>query len=442
MARIVSPNLMRHPPAIPAGYGSLLYPQAPWFDSRCDAEPRLRALAMREKGTEAVALYDLKADNYKAIRAKYQNRASHRPYCHICSEIHLTRERDRSRYVKYHNHYSTKKIRMEATLDHYGQYVCTECDSSVHHFVTGVRYPVLASSSILNGWTGRRSPLILEQYRGLPFHIEMVTIPGARISDLKQAVWAEYSNVTKPLDILLCAGLNDLLRNYTAQDIMADLRDFKADVMAWDSRNTFAVCTLPLPPKMSHLRADPRYHRQYVGDQDCFTELNDLIPQIINLNAEGPKAVLTSRAPRFHTWGIRTETLPFNKDSTRAIGNLGQHRSGQWRESDTWDQLHLNDQARLRMGKATVGYFTKIYDIDQPPKIVPKHPPPMVQPAAPEPKQNEDVVVQGEKEEDLVQEVVVEEDTDEGILVIDYDDDKLLDISSSEEEEKGQNKAK
>ena len=451
MADFIPPNIQRHPPTIPAGYGSELFPQATWFSSSCDWEQRLHELAMTERSKEITAIYDLKADNYRAIRARYQNRASKKPYCDICSEIYLINEDNRHRFIKFHNHFSTKINRLEASYDHYGQYVCTECASSVHHFVSGIRYPILASSSILNGWTGRRSPDILEQYRGLPFHIEMVTIPGAKIEDIKQAVYAEYHYATKPLDILLCAGLNDLLRYHTVQDIIADLRDFKADVKAWNASNTFAVCTLPVPPKMSHLRADPHYHRNYVGNQDCFAELNDLIPLIISLNAEGPDAEITSRAPKFHTWGIKKETLPFNRESTRAIGNLGQHRTGQWRESDSWDQLHLNDQTRLRMGKATVGYFTRMYKIDQPPIIVPNHPPPMVHPAAPEPKhneENEDNEAPEEEAEELVQEVVVEEanmlanDTDDGILVIDYDDDKLLDASSSEEEEKGKSSTK
>ena len=72
MADFIPPNIQRHPPTIPAGYGSELYPQATWFSSSCDWEQRLHELAMTERSKEITAIYDLKADNYRAIRARYQ----------------------------------------------------------------------------------------------------------------------------------------------------------------------------------------------------------------------------------------------------------------------------------------------------------------------------------------------------------------------------------
>ena len=73
----------------------------------------------------------------------------------------------------------------------------------------------------------------------------------------------------------------------------------------------------------------------------------------------------TSRAPRFHTWGHRNPSdnnLPYG---TRSLGSLGQHRSAQWREEDSLDQLHLNNHVRIRMGKSVIKYFSKIYSLDQ-----------------------------------------------------------------------------
>ena len=34
---------------------------------------------------------------------------------------------------------------------------------------------------------------------------------------------------------------------------------------------------------------------------------------VLFCDAEGPDAEITSRAPKFHTWGIKKETLPFNR---------------------------------------------------------------------------------------------------------------------------------
>ena len=39
------------------------------------------------------------------------------------------------------------------------------------------------------------------------------------------------------------------------------------------------------------------------------------------------------------------------------------HRPDQWREEEKEDQLHLSDEARLRMGRCCVEYFKALYGI-------------------------------------------------------------------------------
>ena len=43
--------------------------------------------------------------------------------------------------------------------------------------------------------------------------------------------------------------------------------------------------------------------------------------------------------------------------------SLPKHRYGQWRENIPEEMLHVDDDTRLRMGKATIGYFKALYGI-------------------------------------------------------------------------------
>ena len=103
----------------------------------------------------------------------------------------------------------------------------------------------------------------------------------------------------------------------------------------------------------------------------------------------------------------------------RAVGTLSQHRTNQWRERNSRDQLHLSNEVVLRMGKSAIKYIWHINGMDEEPQI---------QPEAVE-----------ALEENLPQVVVVEEerddddgDTDDGLRHIDADPDELL-LSSEEE---------
>ena len=130
-------------------------------------------------------------------------------------------------------------------------------------------------------------------------------MPGGKISDIRQAVYAEYSKSVIPLDLLVCAGLNNVIRGDTATSIIHELRAFKEEVESWNATNTFAVMTLPYPPMVSYLRSDYYLHKESVIDNDRTSTINRLNPQIITLNNSGEHAKYTQRAPRMAAWGLR-----------------------------------------------------------------------------------------------------------------------------------------
>ena len=72
-----------------------------------------------------------------------------------------------------------------------------------------------------------------------------------------------------------------------------------------------------------------------------------------------------TRANGHRANGNRADVVaPFTGPRTLMEGSLT-HRMGQWRETKPKDMLHLEDIARIRMGKTCVGYYKAIYRITE-----------------------------------------------------------------------------
>ena len=72
--------------------------------------------------------------------------------------------------------------------------------------------------------------LTLNGYPGDPIHVDQLTIPGAIIQTLHHASMCGYSGEHRQVDVLLIAGLNDLLKDRTVKNIMNDIKQFKESV--------------------------------------------------------------------------------------------------------------------------------------------------------------------------------------------------------------------
>jgi len=110
--------------------------------------------------------------------------------------------------------------------------------------------------------------------------VEQLTIPGATVRILHHAFLAEYEFGDLPVDVLLVAGLNDLLRGSSVDQLMQEIQNFKMDVLNLKrdgGKSTFGCTTLPQPPKFTTLPMEPRRSKM-----DMSAEAFSLIDRKLN----------------------------------------------------------------------------------------------------------------------------------------------------------------
>ena len=342
----------RPPPELPRAVGTKLYPREalPVGPVHTTAQ-LLREESLARQYNERCAFYRTKHPQWEDFRHYY---GYERNMCSICSEF--TSMQRRELMPVYHSHHSTMLYRIGATLDQWGHYFCPTCEGGFHAVKEGVRYPLLITSSTLSCWRGR---LDLNNYPGDPIHLDEICIGGARIRDLRHAYQAEYDGLHRPVDVILVAGINNILEGQSPDRIMLEISEFHSEVRR-NAGSSFAVCTLPFPPCLSILPEDQR-HQLKRDATETLKELNTLIRNYNKGNADGTMDV--SRAPCFHTWGLRS--VRSNRSGVHGprylMELLPAHNPGSWREQQPRNQLHLADPVRLRMGKAILRYFKEIY---------------------------------------------------------------------------------
>jgi hypothetical protein len=314
-----------------------------------------RKESLNRRYNEQVQLTDNKDPDYRRFRDKYEH--IHR-YCETCSEFTSKLTRDFMK-VTTHTHFSSFKYRTKAPVDTNGDYICITCESTPHSCKVGMRYAVLLSSSTLHQWQGRRES---NRYRGNELHMEELTIPGASIDELTHALLAEFSGTYRPIDVVCVAGLNDVLRGRSEDNIINSYRKLQDAVhqLAPDGeRNSIGIATLIIPPKLANLR-----ERQWgqVPESNLF-HLVDINTKIKELNLEQDQGQFPVKfAPLFHTWGMAGKN-PGTSRPRNLLEGIQYHRASQWREPSRNRRLHLRDKDRLRMGRACVKYFMALYKI-------------------------------------------------------------------------------
>ena len=356
------PRYCKEPPAAPRGMGTLLYP---WITEPLDGplspEVQMTLASLARHQHEKDILLTNKVSNHEEIMDRQKHVRKKKPYCSICSEA-LSTIFPQQRYA-YHSHFSSIAQRTSSPLDHFAQHLCTTCSTVMHPVKMGHRIPVVITSSVLANWQGRNrgSP---GAYEGDPVHLDYITIPGATIEQLQHSFEVQYRGINQPLDVILIAGYNNILRYESLETILNRYSVFKKHVInmscAGGRMNSFAIATLPYPPRLTRLRDDP-YFPDYQPYYDETTQLLDeLTPRIINMNKEEID-MRTRLAPTFHTWCLSKGN---SNNQGFSVGSLSRHRPAQWREDHFLDQLHPSDPVRLRMGTAVGRYFRCLYGIE------------------------------------------------------------------------------
>ena len=230
-------------------------------------------------------------------------------------------------------------------------YMCTTC-RIVHPDKPDVGLNVLVGTSQLHGLHHPRDPN-KKAMAPDPFHIDWLTVCGATIPELEYAWRRDYESCKHPMRILLSAGLDDLARGRTRDEIVESFLHFKMVVDRQNTRhpslkNELVIATMMNPPRFVWFKDNgpaPRDHK------DMLKEIMELNSWIVFFNKQNGKTV----TPRFHRFGIR-DSMTRNEDGKKV--RVKKHIMAQWDLSEpVLQRMHLTDQVRHRMGLSVTRHF-------------------------------------------------------------------------------------
>ena len=271
------------------------------------------------------------------------------PECKICS---YKQTRDRTPVPIYHHHWSTRQVRVLQGVEYSSRnrkYLCPSCVET-HLVAMPYGLDICLSDSTLHNFHQPRDPGVICPPDSS--HVDWVTIPGAKVEDLLVAWRAEYSRVSRPMRVLLVAGLNDLIKGGDFESLTRDIKRFQDNVSHQNNfhpgkSNSFAVAPLLPAPKLVWYTDNGPTSSTYVNRIEEMTRINEWI-QTFNMKNG------IHQVPRFHTMGIRTS----KRKVEGKMVTFKTHRWNEWRASEqVEDKLHVVDKVRVKMGKYVLKYF-------------------------------------------------------------------------------------
>ena len=275
--------------------------------------------------------------------------------CLICS---FTQPYPAEQKPVFHTHFSSLRHReLTGAVAPGTNYLCPSCKCS-HESSPENRTKIVLSDFSLHRFFAPPNHTT-SQYAGDMLHVDYITIPEGCIEDLVHAFRLDYelSEQQKPLDVVIVAGYNDLLKNNSRTFIMEGFRHLSDLVLNLGkskqpgNKNTFAVASFLYPPSLSWF---PDNGEMPLSFKNNLEKINWLNSQIHDLN------VLNSVPdyPRFHTYGVRTATRFY----TDVYGyehqtHLKTHRWEHWEEASRSNKLSLKPDRKFKMGTALNKYF-------------------------------------------------------------------------------------
>ena len=273
--------------------------------------------------------------------------AFRRPRCNICSFKQST-----SLMPVYHRHHSTHQVRVDQGVEYASKncsYMCPSC--KIQH-VAKLPYglDICISDSTLHNVHYPKEPGV----NGLrdTSHVDWLTIPGATVEQLLYAWQVEYANESRPMRLLLVAGLNNFLKGGNIETLTSQIVRFGEkvkyqDILKPQRSNSFAVAPLLLAPKLVWFPENGNPSSNYVNRMDEVEDVNNWIT-IYNMSNN------IKNVPDFHHMGTR-----LNKRVVYGVQTeFKTHCWNQWRASESREnKLHLADFWRVKMGQDVVKYF-------------------------------------------------------------------------------------
>ena len=152
-----------------------------------------------------------------------------------------------------HEHFSSKILTDQAKDIEKGKsYFCLACNKVHLKFGDSNRRKVCVTRLIL---PEDRQSTAVDSSTGEVVHIDWICIPGARMNKLTEAWEIEYMFESKPMDVILIGGLENVQRGRSGPSIVAAYEHF-IDLVKWqgernhqDEPNTCTIETLVYPLK-------------------------------------------------------------------------------------------------------------------------------------------------------------------------------------------------
>ena len=277
--------------------------------------------------------------------------------CSICS---YNQDAHEPKVPVYHRHFSSYRLReMTGAEAENKRYLCPSCKSfHLPYPDPENRVKIVVSDSTLHEFFAPSASCTVRYSDQV--HTDYITISGASIKALTLAYKLDYFDQppSRPVDVVMVGGYNDLVAGKNRNTIMDDLRAFTTMVkltglgLHQEQTNSVAVSTFMYAPQLSWFPDNGPY--PYPGYQDQKEKIDWLNGAVNALNIENNAPMY----PAFHTYGVRTNTM----QQVDMLGNVTTtrvkvHRWEHWREQDKGNMLHLRDDRRLKMAAAVNKYF-------------------------------------------------------------------------------------
>jgi len=246
--------------------------------------------------------------------------------CRVCTPLQTPR--------LYHRHHSTKFLyntlleRGETTVD------CATCKHNHPIHMEEERLVIIVSTSTLHNTF--LSPTVQS-----PIHFNLETICGAGV-DLLRASWVSlYWDTPVPMDVIVCAGLNDIAHMDHGEFIQLVCL-FKANVIQQNNKNTFVFTGLLRPPKYAWFPANGPEPPGYTNHLNKINEINSTLDIFNQFKFHAMQTTIG-----FQTEGTRSR--PKRNSEGIMVPHI-QHQLSAWREAPNITHcLHLTDVKRANM---------------------------------------------------------------------------------------------
>lgn len=267
-------------------------------------------------------------------RGNLDNRA-----CKICSD---------SKKQIEHGHFSSEYKRLEAIKNSKTLYFCHSCKQTHGVAIQSRRRKVvLCDSTLHNAFTD----LKIKRY----FHMDIDSIPGAKVWDLERAFTQTYAKDSTPVDIVLIAGINQI-KSQSVKEIMASYKSISEALMkhshdnSHKCPNTVTISTLLYPPKFCDFResSHPIFPSHLTPKTNLLSKIDQINQEINNFNLEVTEGRRSKEKETFalHSYGVRH-------------GKGGrEHRWNMWFEKEDAKKLHLTHEWRGKILDRIQLYFT------------------------------------------------------------------------------------